>query len=108
MQRLEELAPRYFTVQPIDPYSGLWFRYRISRGEQISLPTIIVRPDGSGSHSGFEEATVAPGQGIVWSVGIDGQDQGGKAGGRFSWPGNVLDWDARGLDWIFVVPRPVP
>ncbi len=60
-QRLEDLAPKYLPQLPLDPYSGQPYRYRISDGEHI---------DGLGK--------ALPGQGVVWSTGPDGVDDGGR------------------------------
>jgi hypothetical protein len=94
---LADLVPRYLPELPADPFSGKLFRYRISAGEQLRW----LRAPGAGEQ---DTRGVAPGQGVVWSVGLDQTDNGGKAQGdgvSFS----IGVWEQRGLDVIFLVPR---
>jgi hypothetical protein len=78
-QKLDDLVPKYLPVLPVDPYSGKAFSYRISAGEQIE-----------------NLGAVPPGDGILWSTGADGIDNGGRRDGP-------LPQD-NGLDLITVVP----
>lgn len=95
---LDELVPGYLPAPlPSDPYSGKSFRYRVSQGEQVHMGDT---PDG--------EAVlrkVPAGQGIVWSVGPDGFDQGGTKQGENRGFQDVLGWTDAGLDWIFFMPE---
>ncbi len=78
-ERLTDLVPKYLSSIPTDPYDGKPFRYRVSPDEFLennsSSPALL---------------GVRPRQGILWSVGEDGRDDGG------------LDRDK---DQIFLVPR---
>src|SRR5262249_15613542 len=99
--RLEDLVPRYLAALPADPFSGQPFHYRVSLGERIVwLPNHLVSSEGT------EEVSkdVQPGQGVLWSVGPDGSDNGGKR--RYN--EKYFD-DIKGLDLIFLVPQwPAP
>jgi hypothetical protein len=92
-ERLEDLVPRYLAALPADPFSGQPFHYRVSRGERLVWEaerypnTEIVYRD------------VPAGQGILWSVGPDRTDNGGKK--RFI---GYHPASATGLDVIFLVP----
>jgi hypothetical protein len=95
---LDDLVPRYLPALPSDPFSpaGQGFSYRISEGEDVEW----------GPQPGNDEPVrhVAPGEGIVWSNGIDLTDHGGHRQGATvslrAWPEGQ-----KGADWIFVVPR---
>jgi hypothetical protein len=89
---LEALVPRYLLGRPIDPFDGRSFRYRVSAGEEILW------------QGEQQKRQVAPGQGVIWSVGPDQIDSGGthQGGGTVYWegrPGNEK------TDWIFLVPQ---
>jgi hypothetical protein len=100
-ESLDLLVPRYLPSIPTDPFDGQPFRYRLSRGERIgwpppepvagqpaeaaapapALPPGMMPPGGM---AGMPEPPpppptrlVARGQGILWSVGEDGRDDGG-------------------------------
>jgi hypothetical protein len=89
---LGDLVPAYIDHIPDDPYDGKTFRYRVSAGEEI--PVV--------SNSVNAKWTVHPGQGVLWSVGPDQVDDGGKFQGpedlRFP-PRNRKTGDV-----IFIVP----
>lgn len=90
--RLGELVPAYLAEVPADPYSGRAFGYRVSQGEVIARPRA--------AEQGWP---VAAGQGVLWSVGEDGGDDGGRRQGRGE------DDEGRsgaGEDLIWLVPRP--
>jgi hypothetical protein len=94
---LADLVPRYLPELPADPFSGEPFRYRVSAGEQV-------RWRQAPREWEQEFRAVPAGQGIVWGVGPDQIDNGGKAqgdGGSLSIRGR----EQRGLDVIFLVPR---
>ncbi len=90
---LEALVPRYLPELPKDPFSGQSFHYRVSAGELISQTY------------NTEPIRVPAGQGILWSVGLDGQDNGGTKQGV---PSSSMDpsvWNRGELDLIFLVPQ---
>jgi ABC-type transport system involved in multi-copper enzyme maturation permease subunit len=87
---LAALVPDYIADIPIDPYDGKPFRYRISPGERIPYKQYL-------------ETTwieVRPGQGIIWSVGPDAIDDGGKIQAAQVLPGKLGNFDV-----VFLVPR---
>ncbi len=87
-QNLQDLVPNYFPAGlPMDPYSGLVFRYRIAPDNE---PAIADGP--------------APGQGIVWSTGPDRIDHGGRKHGRLL-PDDDARWLNGDFDLIKLVPR---
>jgi len=88
---LDALVPRYLPALPLDPYSGQSFHYRVSKGEQIEKVGEPVQTF----------LKVQADQGILWSVGPDRKDNGGKKDGS----GVVDVWPDHDLDWIFLVPR---
>jgi hypothetical protein len=90
---LPDLVPEFLPELPIDPYSGQSFHYRISAGEE--LPWFGNNADGSQAM-----LKVAPGQGIIWSVGPDLHDNGGVKPGTIYW--RSVD---NGADVIFLVPQ---
>jgi hypothetical protein len=94
---LKQLVPAYLDTVPRDPFDGAAFRYRLSAGEEIAWPVEEVR-----SRVVHPEAVrkVRPGQGVLWSVGEDKMDDGGKR--RFQ-PGAKCQ---AGEDVIYVVPLP--
>jgi hypothetical protein len=93
---LQDLVPRYLPDVPADPFTGRSFRYRISAGEWHPLP-----PDLWGKP---RKQRVPAGQGIVWSVGLDCRDDGGKTQGSdrawLPW----REWENLGADLLFFVP----
>jgi hypothetical protein len=95
--RLEDLVPRYLDRPLVDPYSGQPFHYRVSAGERIENwseePAGVWRP-----------RDVPAGQGVLWSVGPDGKDDGGHRQGGASQAGPGAG-EAHGPDMIFLVPR---
>jgi hypothetical protein len=78
---------------PADPFSGQPFRYRVSAGETI--------PWNKWSDDESASRTLAPGTGIVWSVGPDLRDDGGMAHQARGW---VLRLPPRDMDMLFLVP----
>ena len=86
---LDELVPQYLPKLPDDPFApGQTFHYRASKGENIVWP-----PDAPG-------APPRAGDGVLWSVGPDGNDDGGV---RQTAPNGM---SAPGEDVIFRVPAP--
>jgi hypothetical protein len=83
---------------PRDPFGPTQhpFGYRVSQGEEIvwNLP----------GEQGREVRHVAEGQGIVWSIGPDLEDNGGRVQGR-TVPLNLQRFAAPAADWIFLVPH---
>jgi hypothetical protein len=119
---LNVLAPRYFRAIPTDPYDGHPFRYRLSRGERIIWPEdpnqqapaapggmmggppgaagpgdMVLQPDKPQEPRG---RLIPPGQGILWSIGDDRNDDGGKQ------QAENPSISQRGEDIIFLVPLP--
>jgi hypothetical protein len=96
--KLGELVPKYLRAVPADPYDGQPFRYRLSRGETLDWP-----PDdfqlGPGKTYDFRK--VPAGQGILWSVGDNKQDDGGRV--QQQWHPAVI---FRAEDRIALVPLP--
>lgn len=92
---LGQLVPRYLPVLPADPFTGQSFHYRLSLGEAIRWPT----RDGEAD----EVVAVTVGDGIVWSVGPDGADDGGTRQG-LEVSSRDFRWKEGGLDLIFVAP----
>jgi hypothetical protein len=90
---LDALVPGLLPELPEDPFSHDRFRYRVSKGEQIAWPRQLA--------GGGEEFVrqVPAGQGVLWSPGPDGSDDGG-----------TRQWDkyanGPGRDVIFLVPLP--
>jgi hypothetical protein len=96
-KQLADLAPRYLAKVPVDPYSGQPFHYRVSKGERLQW-------DPKPSPISPKYRRVPSGQGIIWSVGPDMRNDGGKI--------QLLDspdFDIRGGprpgDLIFLVPH---
>jgi hypothetical protein len=94
---LDELVPTYLTELPLDPFTDKPFGYRVSTGEQLY-------PRRTGGLVLGEVRNVLAGQGVVWSAGPDGRDDGGTSGGTdFPWYEPLA---AKGADLIFLVPLP--
>ena len=93
---LAALVPTYLPTVPADPFDSAPFRYRLSAGEDILWPT----PGPGGGTIRNQQRQVPPGQGILWSVGEDGRDDGGK---RRCEPRRRSQ---KGEDVIFLVPLP--
>jgi hypothetical protein len=89
--RLEDLVPRYLSALPADPFSGQSFLYRVSQGERITDRHVLKE--------------VAAGQGVLWSVGPDRNDNGGTIQDKGVPLSDVKTWSGKGLDLIFLVPR---
>jgi hypothetical protein len=97
-EQLTDLVPKYLPAIPLDPYDGQPFRYRLSRGEFLDWPPPDYEWD---SGKPYDPRRVPAGQGILWSVGRDGHDDGGHA--------QELPQDSppeRPADRIFLVPLP--
>jgi hypothetical protein len=90
----ELVGPTYLAALPTDPYTGRGFHYRIA---EKNAP--LQRPFWAANR---ETQAVVKGQGVLWSTGPDGTDDGGETQG---WPGRARPSQATsGSDWIFVVP----
>jgi hypothetical protein len=73
---LAALVPGYLAKVPVDPFDreGRPFRYRLSRDEAVTV-------GGRNAKTGAPEPVerrVPAGRGILWSVGPDGRDDGGR------------------------------
>jgi hypothetical protein len=94
-EKLGDLLPRYLPAIPVDPFDGQPFRYRISKGEWLrwyneqNVPQLRRQPAAGGGlppiarrqAPPFPEPPlkyVPPGHAILWSVGRDQHDNGGK------------------------------
>lgn len=125
---LAALVPDYLPSLPQDPFASKEYGYRLSKGEKIALHVEQqvggeAGPDGAppmvGGGAGpgepppkmpdADEPVVAPveptiavrsGQGVLWSVGEDRGDDGGKR------QGPEYEGCKQGEDVIFVVPLP--
>jgi hypothetical protein len=97
-EQLTDLVPKYLPAVPLDPYDGQPFRYRLSRGEDIAWPPkeTLGPPKPT-----YDDREVPAGQGILWSVGMDGCDDGGH---KQEWPDSMDS--TGGSDRIFLVPFP--
>jgi hypothetical protein len=125
-ETLDALVPRYLPAIPADPFDNKPFRYRLSRGEKIGWVDAEVAAGAPGQVGGAPGAPpggaagappggaagaapgmfgvpqppkrfVPEGQGILWSVGEDGHDDGGVKQGKNT--GTMF-----GEDIIFLVP----
>jgi hypothetical protein len=119
---LNALVPEYLPAIPIDPFDAKPFRYRVSQGEEIgwfeeaeaagAVPGGMPQAGGAaaapqGGLGGFLGAPPPPpthrvpaGRGILWSVGEDLHDDGGKNQGKLPSGTNF------GEDIIYLVPPP--
>jgi hypothetical protein len=114
-ESLDHLIPKYLPAVPADPFDGKPFRYRLSRGERIFVPqTDEPEPQPGeparplqfqpGEPPGEPSREVPAGQGILWSVGEDRNDDGGH---RQALPTGQFASAGRGpSDIIFLVPLP--
>jgi hypothetical protein len=104
---------QYLPSIPLDPYDGKPFRYRLSLGEDIEWPDDAARverplvPGGPPAEPPEPEPAiptrrVPAGQGILWSVGPDKIDNGGRR--QIQVQRNRPQSD--GEDMIFLVPQP--
>jgi hypothetical protein len=89
---LIDLVPEILPELPLDPYSGQSFCYRVSAGEE--MPWFGNNPDGS-----QQTTKVAPGQGVIWSVGPDLHNDGGIKPGTIFWRTTENQADV-----VFLVP----
>jgi hypothetical protein len=92
---LTELVPDYLPELLADLFGDRPFRYRVSGGERLPWTHEPHPSDDAGFRS------ISPGQGILWSVGPDLVDNGGRVNDVRAWP--APGWTPGG-DIIFVVP----
>jgi ABC-type transport system involved in multi-copper enzyme maturation permease subunit len=90
---LDALVPDYLKTVPTDPYGGGFFHYRISSGERIRMFHTV---DESKAYR-----DVPSGAAIVWSVGPDLNDD----GGRIQEPNTQYKAAVANSDVLFIVPR---
>jgi len=77
---------------PLDPFDGKPFRYRLSDGRDVSWTKT-------------DDATPKPAaSGVLWSVGPDGIDHGGRNAGQWRSKAVARRWQAQQLDAVFLVP----
>jgi hypothetical protein len=95
---LAALVPAYLPAVPPDPYSpaGDALRYRVAADEEL-LPDPTIGAQGRGAPP---PTRVEKGQAVVWSVGPDGVDGGGRTAPF------VISTSTRATDLVFVVPLP--
>ena len=115
--KLDDLVPKYLPAVPDDPFQkGQPFHYRLSKGEKIvwplgepgGPPMPPMPPGGPPPQPAPAPAPllpppsveVPPGQGVLWSVGPDGRDDGGVR------QANTKGYTLPGEDVIFLVPPP--
>jgi hypothetical protein len=92
---LEALVPDYLPSLPADPFGEGPFRYRVSSGERILWTRMQLR----GDEGAFRD--VPAGQGVLWSVGPDLEDDGAQLNDPGTWLRNDRP---RHSDIIFLVP----
>jgi hypothetical protein len=92
-ESLEVLVPDYIAKLPLDPFSDGSFNYRVSDGEVIRWRP---GPDAAAFR------TISKGEGIVWSIGADLKDDGGRINAAYYWSYPEM---TTGTDLLFVVPR---
>jgi hypothetical protein len=95
---LAALVPAYLPDVPPDPYSpaGAALRYRVpAEDEYLPEPTV-----GAAGKGAPPPTRVRAGQPVVWSVGPDGVDGGGRTAPF------VISTATRATDLVFVVPPP--
>jgi hypothetical protein len=96
----EELVGSYLPRLPEDPFTaGRHFGYRVSAGEElVGPPRAASAFPGPQGGAGPNVVAVRPGQAVIWSVGQDHADDGGK----------VPPGGPRAKDLVFLVPAPSP
>jgi hypothetical protein len=94
---LAALVPAVLPELPEDPFAHEPFRYRVSKGEKGEVIAWTRQLAGGGAEF---VRHVPAGQGILWSVGPDGSDDGGAR----QWFREAMY--LRGCDVIFLVPGP--
>lgn len=104
---LTDLVPKYLPELPADPFSRESFRYRVSAGESIlwEPKAPVVQPGDKEflmSRDPGKWMQVPAGTGILWSVGPDGNDDGGHKQSLFAWSLTGVP----GSDPILLVPPP--
>ncbi|GEM_PF-3672544 len=97
-QKLQDLVPKDLPELPVDPYSGKPFQYRISQGEKLEA----VQPGGI---LGRNPIVVPAGHAILWSIGPDRTDNGGRKDGRWLLTDDDPRWSRDGFDLVTVVAR---
>src|SRR5262249_32967936 len=116
-ERLTQLVPRYLSDVPRDPFDDQPFRYRLSRGEEIRWPEepkppkeppepVALAHGAAAALPGALEPVnptrkVPAGQGVLWSIGEDGHDDGGVRQAE-----RDTGRTQHGEDIIFLVPLP--
>jgi hypothetical protein len=91
-ERLDQLVPDYLDRVPTDPFTSGPPRYRLSKGEEIAWP---------GNDDPAATRKIAAGQGVIWSAGEDGQDNGGTRSCQLG-----IRPCRQGEDVIYPVPLP--
>ena len=81
---LKQLVPASIDAIPLDPYDGQPFRYRLSSGEDVveGMPGTGAPNMAAGMALAATARKIPAGQGILWSVGPDRLDGGGRVYGH--------------------------
>jgi hypothetical protein len=94
---LADLVPEFLQSLPTDPFTGASFHYRVSAGEKL-----IWRHAATDDERRYRE--IPAGEGVLWSPGPDGKDNGGTAQGLDPRDGFRYE-PSRYVDLIFLAPR---
>ena len=94
------VAAGHLPAVPTDPYDGNAIRYRISPGEELRPPSTTSATQVIPVSTKDETVRVRAGQAILWSVGQNGTDEGGR-----QIPINPMTF-GRTDDLVFLVPLP--
>ena len=87
----------YLPAVPLDPYNSLPFNYRVSEGETLAPPALLL-PKGTPPGKSPAPRSISPGQPILWSVGPNRTNEGGR--NSPTRPGMTRG----GEDIVFLVP----
>jgi hypothetical protein len=96
---LAALVPSILPSLPADPFGDGPFKYRLSRD-----PDRVIWNARHGDDAEWRD--IKPGEGVLWSVGIDLQDDGGRENNPATW--RFHDWRKKRGDILFVVPAMQP
>jgi hypothetical protein len=86
------VVQKILATVPLDPFDGRPFRYRLSDGRDVNW--------GMTHNSGPKPLA----GGVLWSVGPDGIDNGGRNAGHWQGWSDARRWQAQQLDAVFLVP----
>ena len=86
------VVQKILATVPLDPFDGRPFRYRLSDGRDVNWG--MTDDPGPKPLAG----------GVLWSVGPDGIDHGGRNAGHWQGWSGTRRWEAQQLDAVFLVP----